>query len=296
MVYCGKPSRGCQMCRTRRIKVIHSARTLGIMSMQGQAANGTSFFAQCDETKPTCKQCAKSRRQCPGYKDELDLVFRNETLATERRARKSKKPSAQSKAAPSGSGSKPAAGSSKADASASQAVTQVASALNVPFEQQAACHFVANFVLIPRYGVTRGFMDYLPAMLQSKDRPDHLKLAFNACAYASLGNRAGPGNDFRNIALANYTKALSATHKALQDPVAAKSDATLASILLFSLYENVSATRLGTLAWGSHVEGAIQLVKARGQAQLRTKVGRMLFGTVRTEVVSSTGGATNMAT
>ena len=43
---------------------------------------------KCDETKPTCLQCQKSRRQCPGYKDDFDLVFRNETQATERRARK----------------------------------------------------------------------------------------------------------------------------------------------------------------------------------------------------------------
>ena len=53
------------MCRTRRIK--------------------------CDETKPTCNQCAKSRRQCPGYEDEFNLVFRDETQATKRRACKAYK-------------------------------------------------------------------------------------------------------------------------------------------------------------------------------------------------------------
>ncbi|KAK3391599.1 hypothetical protein B0T20DRAFT_331477, partial [Sordaria brevicollis] len=62
MVYLGKPSKGCQVCRTRRIK--------------------------CDETKPTCNQCLKARRQCPGYKDDFDLVFRNVTKATERRVQR----------------------------------------------------------------------------------------------------------------------------------------------------------------------------------------------------------------
>ena len=43
---------------------------------------------------------------------------------------------------------------------------------------------------------------------------------------------------------------------------------------------------MGSLAWGSHVEGAIQLVKARGRDQLRTKLGLQLFVAVRTQLVS----------
>ncbi|KZF21817.1 hypothetical protein L228DRAFT_269271 [Xylona heveae TC161] len=60
MVYCGKPSGACQTCKNRRIK--------------------------CDEARPACSQCRKSKRQCPGYKSSTDLIFRDETQATERRA------------------------------------------------------------------------------------------------------------------------------------------------------------------------------------------------------------------
>ena len=41
------------------------------------------------------------------------------------------------------------------------------------------------------------------------------------------------------------------------------------------------------LAWGSHTEGAIQLVRARGKKQLRTKLGLLLFIAVRTQMVST---------
>ncbi|KAL1843698.1 hypothetical protein VTJ49DRAFT_398 [Mycothermus thermophilus] len=53
MVYCGKASQGCQSCRTRRIK--------------------------CDKVQPQCTQCVRIRKPCPGYRDQLSLMFRDES-------------------------------------------------------------------------------------------------------------------------------------------------------------------------------------------------------------------------
>ncbi len=44
---------------------------------------------------------------------------------------------------------------------------------------------------------------------------------------------------------------------------------------------------MGLYAWGSHVEGAVQIAKARGRKQLRTKTGLDLFVAVRTQMVGS---------
>ncbi|CAM1502815.1 Fc.00g075910.m01.CDS01 [Cosmosporella sp. VM-42] len=53
MVYCGKASQGCQSCRTRRIK--------------------------CDKVRPECSQCIRVGKKCPGYRDQLSLMFRDES-------------------------------------------------------------------------------------------------------------------------------------------------------------------------------------------------------------------------
>ncbi|KAH7313272.1 hypothetical protein B0I35DRAFT_268717 [Stachybotrys elegans] len=53
MVYCGKASQGCQSCRVRRIK--------------------------CDKLKPDCSQCIRVGKKCPGYRDQLSLMFRDES-------------------------------------------------------------------------------------------------------------------------------------------------------------------------------------------------------------------------
>jgi hypothetical protein len=257
MVYCGKPSRGCQMCRARRIK--------------------------CDETKPTCNQCAKSRRQCPGYKDEFDLVFRNETQATERRARKaSKKASAQKDKLGSQTNAKVVALHKPTPDQS------ILSTLQLPVDQQATCHFLSNFVLLPSHDNTRGWMEFVVPLLKSEKPAPHFKLAFDACAMASLGNRVGPGCNFEGKALGSYTKALSATFIALKDPVLSKEDSTLAAVLLLGLFENITAKQLGMLAWGSHIEGAIQLVKAREKKQIRTKTGLALFVATRTQMIIHT--------
>ncbi|KAI1385234.1 uncharacterized protein F4822DRAFT_432083 [Hypoxylon trugodes] len=267
MVYCGKPSKGCQMCRTRRIK--------------------------CDETKPTCNQCAKSRRQCPGYKDEFDLVFRNETQATERRARKagSKKALAlktSSKTDQSLSISPVYSSTSSSSSNKSPLDNQraIIPSLNIPVEHQASCHFVANFILVPSEGSGRGFMDFVIPLLRQEDQGQgHLRHAFNACSMAFLNNRGGTGGRFADKALHEYTKALNGTNAALRSPEMQLADSTLAAVLLLGLFESITAKQIGMLNWGSHTEGAIQLVRARGKKQLKSNVGLALFAAVRTQMI-----------
>ncbi|KAK4123914.1 hypothetical protein N657DRAFT_573304 [Parathielavia appendiculata] len=53
MVYCGKPSKGCSNCRERKIR--------------------------CDQREPGCGQCEKRQQKCPGYRNLVDLMFRDES-------------------------------------------------------------------------------------------------------------------------------------------------------------------------------------------------------------------------
>ncbi|PVH87857.1 hypothetical protein DL98DRAFT_648778 [Cadophora sp. DSE1049] len=276
MVYCGKPSRGCQMCRTRRIK--------------------------CDETKPTCNQCAKSRRVCPGYKDDFDLVFRNETQATERRARRavnSKRAGSQISLATQQSSfsttstdetspeRSPTLIAPNPDQDMSKAISPLG-ALSIPLEQQAPCFFVSNFVIAPRLE-TRGYFDFLLPMLKSESANSHLSLAFSAVAMASLANRPNTRGQrmLFSQAIGQYTKALKATNLALQTPAHQKTDATLAAILMLGFFETVASEKTNAMAWYSHVDGAVQLVKMRGRKQLRTKAGYSLFIAVRQQMLVS---------
>ena len=87
-------------------------------------------------------------------------------------------------------------------------------------------------------------------------------------------------------AMALYTKALSQVNLATQNPARQKLDSTLAAILLLGFFETITSKKADVMAWGAHVEGAVKLVGLRGKKQLRTKTGRALFLTVRTQMVS----------
>lgn len=43
--------------------------------------------------------------------------------------------------------------------------------------------------------------------------------------------------------------------------------------------------RTNASAWGSHIDGASEIVRMRGKKQLRTKIGMSLFMTVRAQMV-----------
>lgn len=119
----------------------------------------------------------------------------------------------------------------------------------------------------------------------NSDPPVPFKLAFEACSLASLGLRVGHGREFEKQALSKYTAALAAVSGAIRDPIQSKWDSTVAAVLLLGLFENITARHVGMLAWGTHTEGAIQLVKGRGREQFQTKIGRDLFTCVRTQMV-----------
>ncbi|KAM3070065.1 hypothetical protein ACMFMG_003903 [Clarireedia jacksonii] len=286
MVYCGKPSRGCQMCRTRRIK--------------------------CDETKPTCLQCQKSRRQCPGYKDDFDLVFRNETKATERRARRSLKNKKSSNPTGSSSGTDAERKFSiistkghpeeddEVDSSVKMDLARVEKGSDFstsdgfmlqygvtnPTEQQAPCFFMTNFVILPQNGMARGSFDWVLPLVKMESPNSPLSLSFQAVAMASLANRPNSrGSNLMHVAIEYYAKALKEVNLALQNPAQQKTDQTLASILLLGFFETITQEKQNITAWGSHIDGAVQLVKMRGKKQLRTKVGLALFQNVRGQML-----------
>jgi len=220
---------------------------------------------QCDEAKPTCSQCVKSKRQCPGYKDDFELILRNETTATARRAsrptnrkQKSRTPSSSSGSSPDSASSPPGRRAGRAQQKTTAEPDRSGSgkeygpqdsiipAIKIPIEIRASCHFVSNFVLVPRKGSTRGYMDYLiPLMRQAEESKGHQQLqhAFNACALASLGNKSkglpvgSGGLDLNKEAFREYTKALATTNEALRDPIKCKHDTVLAAVLLLGMFE-----------------------------------------------------------
>ncbi|KAF2457650.1 hypothetical protein BDY21DRAFT_285624 [Lineolata rhizophorae] len=317
MVYCGKPSRGCQTCKSRRIK--------------------------CDEIRPSCTQCNRTGRTCPGYPDEFDLIFRDENAAVARRARKAS--AAKTSSSPGSSSSRSVSKSpilrggrerakspspciacriagrtrcpsgqhgsdsensspfySKRDlvrtlgqSSVEPSEDILAQAFNwflklsVPTnvspspEVQATAFFFKNFVLLPQEPEScRGFLDLLVPIYNQAGANSPLHSATHALALATLSNYPGR-NILMKEARTKYGQALQEVGAAIQDPVQSKMDETIMSVLLFSLYETSmdNSDEHSTASWAHHVDGAVALTKLRGVEQFDNQQSLSVFRAVR---------------
>ena len=214
---------------------------------------------QCDERKPTCLRCEKARRTCTGYRPEFEIVHRNENRSLERRIRggtsdkgqpavrvntesgvwlHSEHGNWQLTPPPESSGPSPP----PRDQSLSPS-------LSVSIDEQASCHFAANFILVPLTSHRNGHLDFVLPLIAKEPPNSPLRHAFRACAYAAFGGaRKTNGIDLPGMARKEYAEALNTTHLWLGNPSVAKSDSLVASVLLLILFEVSHGCPLPTLS------------------------------------------------
>ncbi|KAI3392678.1 hypothetical protein diail_5318 [Diaporthe ilicicola] len=171
-------------------------------------------------------------------------------------------------------------------------LTFPAAAPVVPVDQRASHFFAWNFIMVPgQRGRNSGHLDYLLPLLNSETRPDSaFQLAYSACALAAMGNRVkADSTNLVELSFMQHSRALAAIHQALKDPAQCKNDSTLATVLLLSLFEKITAAKeVGLLAWRTHIEGAMHLVRSRGREMVQNKDSVLLFNAVRLQIIART--------
>ncbi|EPE32306.1 Zn2/Cys6 DNA-binding protein [Glarea lozoyensis ATCC 20868] len=317
MVNTGKPSQGCYMCRARRIK--------------------------CDEAKPNCMRCQKSKRICPGYRDAFELNLRDETKSTKKKISRlfnhrsflegvsqlqspfdlvnpspttiftpmtatnlesynSHIPSAQTWQFSKGHLSSSSSSSVSSLGSFANGLTGhldqranhspylayhpgcIFTHLTVPADQQAACFFLSNFVVVPQPGTLRGYLSFILPFLGSEQMSPAVKSAFSAVSLAAFGARPNSKSLLPKADTSYYT-ALKEINATLKNPRMATDDSTLAAILMLSTFEQIMAPRKSHEGWASHIDGAIALLKARGPESFQKPEGQETWNTVRALMV-----------
>ncbi|OOQ87565.1 hypothetical protein PEBR_15599 [Penicillium brasilianum] len=263
MVYRGRPSRGCDECRVRKIK--------------------------CDETRPTCSQCWVATRACPGYRDHASLIFQNETPAVIQKA--------------TGHGlvrHENSAHSEKLTPVPDHSLLRTDERVRSRPWPLKNLSPVGTFTEDRTFQATCFFLSYYSCLTISDLASDHLRqgilsethlghralqTSIASVGLANLGNLYNsPG--FITSAKRAYILALNEINCALQDPIQATQDTTLAAILCLSLYEIIIFERPQSLhAWTIHIQGATALLELRGEDQFRRQVGLHLFRATRDEVL-----------
>ncbi len=154
----------------------------------------------------------------------------------------------------------------------------------LPIDQIATHFFFSNFVAVMHNGDSRGFLDYVIPLVNTRSSNRTVSLAFSAASLAALANRPN-AKQLLPRAEEQYMRAIRHVNAALRDPVEQTTDQTLASVLLLGLFESIMSRKVSMTAWGSHIDGAVQIIKMRGKNQLRTPLGNALFNAVRTQMI-----------
>ncbi|KAF9894970.1 hypothetical protein FE257_004594 [Aspergillus nanangensis] len=233
MVFHGRASKSCAKCRAVK--------------------------RRCDQRVPHCGQCIRQREQCPGYRDEWDLVFRDQTSHTIRRSQK-----------------KWAETAALADPHDLPPPTH---SLRPRIDEIGVNHFLRHFV-IGGPSPSRGYLNYVPSVYHVDGEHPALMASMAAVGLVALSNSTHQP-DLASHARAKYAEAIRNVNSALASPVESIKDSTLMSVISLGVFEHVS----GYESWVRHVHGAAALVVARGKRQFSSPVTIRMFSQVRADLV-----------
>jgi hypothetical protein len=243
MVYDGKPSKGCGNCRSRKIR--------------------------CDQTRPACWECTRTNRECAGYRDELSLMFRDETQSVARKARSVHSSSAASTSSATSMRRRSPLRSGPCgfteQSSRSSVISDSFSGLDEPvFEyssdpdlqfyahqrkqsplgthpdtgiskQEAICFFLQSHSYSGSVMITDTLTNFLMASGGSLSQ-QAIQCSIVAVASAML-SRVRRSGSLCHAARKEYGSALELVNRALADPNEAKTNQTLCAVVLLALYE-----------------------------------------------------------
>ncbi|OAK95862.1 hypothetical protein IQ06DRAFT_319967 [Phaeosphaeriaceae sp. SRC1lsM3a] len=269
MSYRGRPSKGCEGCRARKVK--------------------------CDEAKPSCGRCLRLGHQCQ-YRDQGDVLFRDQnTLAAQRaegswrkRAKSHQRSQSESSLIPSITTStqaasydeqiRPATVGSRTPEGLLFPHPPVRSAgyssvpppstqdlLSLAYER-----FIYDFVASEDPNRSpeeppEALLSFVPLLYQHAEPNSCLTSTVNAVAYMNFANRC---NSLQAATLAeeSFGKALRILSEVLTDPNKAASNDALCSAHLMGVFETLTdMQRQGTST--AHQHGAKALLQLRTSEQ-----------------------------
>ncbi|KAL8767379.1 MAG: hypothetical protein Q9203_001282 [Teloschistes exilis] len=241
MPHTGKPSGACQTCKQRHVK--------------------------CDETRPACLKCIKSKRTCPGYAEGLDLVLRDQNHSAKARAERHQKARNKSR------NQNP---ESSSGSTSPQPLTIYAPLAECQ-ETYAHTFFISAYVLAPRDTRTdHGFLELLPFLFDRLPSSSVLNLSLSVVAHCYFQAWQPDVRNVDHIIVQRlYFKALKALQRALQDPQQCISDETLMAVCLLSFYEYTVGAIMSRPQAAQHVDGVSALIKQRSSRNMTALVNTM---------------------
>ena len=198
-----------------------------------------SNCSQCDLAQPACGQCIRSSRKCGGYRNQIDLVFRDQSEDVRCRAKGVKRVSEavvlREVSQPRRPKQASQRGSPSQTASDNREIPALCTSIRISTQSQAVSFFFANYS--KEWSLKhKSIYEYLPDLYARESEKSAFSSAITALGLAGLSHRR---SDPALLTASGqwYASALHQTNEALLEPLVATRNETLASIVLLGLYE-----------------------------------------------------------
>ena len=192
---------------------------------------------QCDQAVPSCGQCRRAHRSCPGYRNEQSLAFRDETkhIVEKVQAANAVKPNKPPRQLELINDFDLIDTSSSAVITFDRTASSTPNPLSASLEDQARCFFFHHFVAddpAPPVGYAR----YLPTVFNLDSANGNLPGIITSIGLAGLSNMYS-SQDTMIKARQKHTAVLRSLNSSLQDTQTATTDVTFVTVLLLGLFE-----------------------------------------------------------
>ena len=158
--------------------------------------------------------------------------------------------------------------------------------MQLGWEVRARESFFTDYI----FGFSRSY-EVLAPLCGQASATGHLSASVDAVSVAFMSFRSDAPR-LRRLAKEKYVAALQKVGQALRTPEISATDETLQSVLLLDLYEKlVNQDPLSSMAWMSHVVGAISLVKSCGDKFITSHTSRRLVTRLAMTLTISCGAA-----
>lgn len=151
---------------------------------------------------------------------------------------------------------------------------------SLPLDMIGLNYFLSHYV-VRQSGPCSGFLDYTFTILSREDGNDLLEGAILALGFSGLAHTTRQG-DLMARSIMMYTRTMERVNRALADPLAARRDSTIATVMILSLYDFAKQSLEG---WKLHIEGATSLLTLRGKSQFSHPVGLQIFKDVFSQLL-----------
>lgn len=268
--------------------------------------------SQCDEGRPGCRNCARLKKPCPGYRAPGYGLIRK-TVFVSRPANEDPSTSSTESLARAGHFSSTSSISDREERNNVQTGSQsphtpgILPTVSSDVTEQAVWYSLAQLDRTSRVLYGNHAFEFLPEILQKAGVESHLYAAMRAVGAINFANRS-PTVDMHSVVDSEYAKAMSAVTAALAHPDKWLTDETLVAVWLLGIREvrlvvkllcqhHADASQLLASVAGTsqantngasrqtHVDGTLMLLRLRGENQFCTPEGRHLYHTLLSSMV-----------